>query len=48
LLPRGLLLWSGILIEEKNDVVDYASTKGFMLTEESTEEEWWCGAFIHG
>jgi ribosomal protein L11 methyltransferase len=42
----GYLIWSGILIEEKNNVVLDASQKGFALYEETTEEEWWCGTFV--
>jgi ribosomal protein L11 methyltransferase len=42
----GYLIWSGILIEEKKNVILDASQKGFALYEETTEEEWWCGIFI--
>ena len=48
LKPGGHLVWSGILIEEKNAVIVDASQKGFILGEETTEEEWWCGSFIGG
>ncbi len=48
LKPGGHLVWSGILIEEKNAVVSVAAQKGFMLREETTEEEWWCGSFTRG
>jgi ribosomal protein L11 methyltransferase len=41
----GYLVWSGILIEEKESVVSDASHKGFILVEETIEEEWWCGSF---
>jgi ribosomal protein L11 methyltransferase len=46
LKTNGHLVWSGILIEEKNNIIFYASQKGFVLREETTEEEWWCGWFI--
>jgi ribosomal protein L11 methyltransferase len=46
LKPAGRLIWSGILIEEKNNIVADATQKGFRLYEETTEEEWWCGSFI--
>ena len=46
LKPYGRLIWSGILIEEKKNIVSDASQKGFALHEETTEEEWWCGSFV--
>jgi ribosomal protein L11 methyltransferase len=46
LRPAGRLVWSGILIEEKTNVVADASRKGMTLHEETTEEEWWCGSFV--
>jgi ribosomal protein L11 methyltransferase len=46
LKPAGRLVWSGILIEEKNNVVADASRKGLTLYEETTEDEWWCGSFV--
>jgi ribosomal protein L11 methyltransferase len=45
LKPSGHLVWSGILIEEKNNVISDASQKGFIFYEESIEDEWWCGSF---
>jgi ribosomal protein L11 methyltransferase len=42
----GRLIWSGILIEEKNNSIADAFQKGFTLYEETTEEEWWCGSFV--
>jgi Ribosomal protein L11 methylase len=42
---NGYLIWSGLLIEEKNSVIAFASEKRFYLNEESSEEEWWCGVF---
>jgi len=41
----GYLIWSGLLIEEKNAVIAHAFEKSFSLCEESFEEEWWCGVF---
>jgi ribosomal protein L11 methyltransferase len=41
----GYIIWSGLLIEEKNAVIAHASGNGFSLREESLEEEWWCGVF---
>jgi len=48
LRPGGLMLWSGILSEEKNKVIELASKKGFSIVEETNEEEWWCGVFSPG
>jgi len=46
LLKSGaILIWSGLLIEEKNTVISHASQQGFSLSDESFEEEWWCGVF---
>ena len=41
--PGGLLIWSGILIEEKQSVIDVAEARGYSLLEETYEDEWWCG-----
>jgi ribosomal protein L11 methylase PrmA len=45
LTPSGYLIWSGLLIDEKNTIQQHASEKGFSLFDESFEEEWWCGVF---
>ncbi len=41
----GLLIWSGILISEKEEVVSSAAKFGFKLADSNTENEWWCGSF---
>ena len=41
----GRLIWSGILIDEKQSVIDVARTRGYEILEETHEEEWWCGIF---
>jgi ribosomal protein L11 methyltransferase len=46
LKSSGCLVWSGILMEEKNNTIFDASQKGFIFKEEMTEEEWWCGIFV--
>lgn len=46
LRSSGRLIWSGILIEEKTNIIADAFQKGFKLYEETTEEEWWCGSFV--
>lgn len=42
---EGFLVWSGILKEEKSISITSAYENGFILKEEFTENEWWCGAF---
>jgi ribosomal protein L11 methyltransferase len=46
LQDEAILIWSGILAEEKGEVIGAARAFGFSLTCEMTENEWWCGAFI--
>ncbi len=41
----GKLIWSGILIEEKQIVLDSAKEAGFKVKSETNEGEWWCGVF---
>lgn len=46
LRPGGLLVWSGILVEEKDIAVKNAEViSSCKLTKESVEHEWWCGIF---
>ena len=45
LLPDGYLIWSGLLFEERDSVVEYAGLKGWELVSEIRENEWWCGTF---
>ena len=45
LLPDGYLIWSGLLCEERDSVVDYADLKGWTVVNELKENEWWCGIF---
>jgi ribosomal protein L11 methyltransferase len=42
---NGFLIWSGLLIEENKTIIARAAEKGFSLSDESFEEEWWCGEF---
>lgn len=41
----GDLVWSGILCEEKDSVIEHAGEKGWRVYNEITEDEWWCGTF---
>lgn len=45
LKPDGKLIWSGVLCDEKESVVEYAVTNGWKLIDETAENEWWCGVF---
>ncbi|WP_162146706.1 50S ribosomal protein L11 methyltransferase [Chitinivibrio alkaliphilus] len=45
LRPGGVLLWSGILCEERDEVVSFAQKVGFVLCHEGTKGEWWYGRF---
>lgn len=48
LSENGALLWSGILLCEKQRAVDAAAEQGFVLKRESFENEWWGGVFAGG
>lgn len=41
----GILIWSGILVEERDIVVKFAKERGFNLNKETFDNEWWCGYF---
>lgn len=43
--PQGILIWSGLLNEEKDAAVSSARQQGWHLKSESNENEWWCGVF---
>jgi ribosomal protein L11 methyltransferase len=42
---ESILIWSGILADEKNEVITAAEKFGFTLSDSQVENEWWCGAF---
>ena len=42
---ESILIWSGILADEKDEVITAAKQFGFNLSNSQTENEWWCGAF---
>ncbi|MCL2183829.1 MAG: 50S ribosomal protein L11 methyltransferase [Chitinispirillia bacterium] len=42
----SLLIWSGILVDEKDEVINTAEKFGFFIDDQQTENEWWCGAFL--
>ena len=45
LVEGGILIWSGILIEEKDIAIEKAKKAGCDLLREKSEHEWWCGIF---
>ena len=45
LAPGGWLILSGILLEEREDLLDSTTHQGFSLEEEDQEGEWWSGVF---
>lgn len=42
---NGLLVWSGILSDEYDNAIRYATEFGFELVSQKIENEWWCGTF---
>ncbi|MCL1945856.1 MAG: 50S ribosomal protein L11 methyltransferase [Chitinivibrionia bacterium] len=46
LSPNGVLIWSGILLEEKEKVIVEANDFGFDFRCEIIEKEWWGAKFI--
>ena len=45
LKPRGVFIWSGLLLDEKNRIIEKASKKNFTLKNDARENEWWCAIF---
>lgn len=45
LRDRGTILFSGILIERKQDVIDAAAANALHFVRDETRGEWWCGEF---
>ncbi|MBN1600645.1 MAG: 50S ribosomal protein L11 methyltransferase [Chitinispirillaceae bacterium] len=46
LIPGGLLILSGILVDEFDKAIDLAQQEGCTLLDQTKENEWWCGTFI--
>ena len=42
---NALLIWSGLLVDERDEAVNAAKKSGFGIAGEEIENEWWCGAF---
>lgn len=42
---NGILVWSGILTQERDEVITSACDFNLELLQEKTENEWWCGSF---
>ncbi len=47
LKEQGNLIWSGILLVERNAVVHSAEKLDWTLIQEQSDGEWWCGTFKH-
>ncbi len=45
LKKEGILIWSGILSNEKEEAITSACDFDFKLLDQKTENEWWCGSF---
>jgi ribosomal protein L11 methyltransferase len=45
LADQGMLVWSGILNDEREAAIVAARQTGFYLRTSSVENEWWCGVF---
>ncbi|HUI91571.1 MAG TPA: 50S ribosomal protein L11 methyltransferase [Chitinivibrionales bacterium] len=45
LKPRGVFIWSGLLLNEKNRTLEILSKKNFTLKSDARENEWWCAVF---
>lgn len=46
LTPGGLLILSGILIDEFDKAIALALQEGCTLLDQTKENEWWCGTFV--
>lgn len=46
LRDNGILIWSGLLLEERKDILVAANAKGFALDKDAHENEWWCATFV--
>jgi ribosomal protein L11 methylase PrmA len=45
LKPRGVFIWSGLLLNEKKQIIAEISKKNFTLKNDAKENEWWCAIF---
>ena len=45
LVAGGSLIWSGLLLTERDRCIESAIALGWRLTEENSENEWWAGRF---
>lgn len=48
IVPGGALIWSGLLIEERDEALAAAKAQGFRFIEQRTMNEWWAGLFVGG
>jgi ribosomal protein L11 methyltransferase len=45
LKPHGVFIWSGLLLDEKKQIIALMSKNNFTLTNDARENEWWCAVF---
>jgi ribosomal protein L11 methyltransferase len=46
LRDNGIFIWSGLLLEERKDILALVLPKGFSLCRDAHENEWWCASFV--
>jgi ribosomal protein L11 methyltransferase len=46
LRDKAIFIWSGLLLEEKNEVLTRVLPGGFSLCRDAHENEWWCASFV--
>lgn len=46
LKPKGFLVFSGLILDERKTVSHAALSHGFQLHGQAHENEWWCGTFV--
>jgi ribosomal protein L11 methylase PrmA len=45
LKPRGIFIWSGLLLNEKKQIIEKVSKEKFFFKKDDRENEWWCAIF---
>ncbi|MCK5650178.1 MAG: 50S ribosomal protein L11 methyltransferase, partial [Gemmatimonadetes bacterium] len=45
LAPKGWIVVSGILVEERDEILSAASAEGFIFLGDDEEDGWWTGVF---
>jgi|WetSurMetagenome_2_1015567.scaffolds.fasta_scaffold00150_5 ribosomal protein L11 methyltransferase len=42
----GRFVWSGLLLDERDNILAEAGSRGLALDEDFRENEWWCASFV--